>query len=129
MQRLAALGAARQAALVASLETAAIVAYAAGVGVAATNSSGTTTGSAPVVLVMIYLAFAAGAGLIAWGLWTHRALARTPMMMMQVFGLVVAYPMIKGGGAAAAGGVVVAAVSALGLWLALRPSMDADLRG
>ena len=79
------------------------------------------------VAVIIYLLFAAGMGLIARGLWRRSRLARTPMVLAQVFGLVSAWLFWEGDGAAVVAGVVIAVVCVIGIVLTLRPATGADL--
>lgn len=113
----------------AAFEAVVLVIFAIALGIASFNTRGTNTGAAPVAEVTIYLLFAAGMGLIARGLWRRSALARTPMVLAQVFGLVSAWLFIEGSGFAVVAGWLIVAVSVLGIVLAVRPSTGADLRG
>ncbi|HQR79291.1 MAG TPA: hypothetical protein PLT68_03615 [Actinomycetota bacterium] len=118
---------ARQAAVVAGTEAIAIFLFAVGVGIASFNTRGTNTGASPVAEVVVYLLFAAGLGLIARGMWRRSRLARTPMVLAQVFGLLSAWVFWEGNGAAVVVGVVIALVCVLGLVTAMRPATGADL--
>lgn len=111
----------------AAAEAIAIVIFAVAVGIASFNSRGTNTGASPVAEVVVYLLFALCMGLIARGLWRRSRLARTPMVLAQVFGLISAWLFWEGTGAAVAAGAGIAAVSVLGLILTLRPATGADL--
>jgi hypothetical protein len=122
------LSSARQAALVAALEAVALILFAAALGIASFNTRGTNTGASPVAEVIVYLLFAAGMVLIARGLWRHSPLARTPMLLAQVFGLISAWLFIEGTGFAVVAGWIIAAVSVLGIVLTLRPSTGVDLQ-
>jgi energy-coupling factor transporter transmembrane protein EcfT len=118
---------ARQAAVVAGLEAAVLVIFAASLGIASFNTRGTNTGASPLAEVIIYLLFALCMGLIARGLWRRSRLARTPMVLAQVFGLISAWLFLEGDGAAVAAGVAIVVVSVLGIYLTLRPATGADL--
>lgn len=118
---------ARQAAVIAAAEAVAIVVFAIALGIASFNTQGTNTGASPVAEVIIYLLFAAGMGLIARGLWRRSRLARTPMVLAQVFGLVSAWLFWEGDGAAVVAGVVIAVVCVVGIVLTVRPATGADL--
>jgi hypothetical protein len=120
---------ARQAALVAGIEAVALALFAVALGVASFNTRGTNTGASPVAEVVVYLLFALGMGLIARGLWRRSPLARTPMVLAQVFGLISAWLFIEGTGWAVPVGWLVAAVSVLGIVLTVRPATGADLQG
>lgn len=113
----------------AAAEAVALVLFAVALGVASFNTRGTNTGASPLAEVVIYLLFAAGMGLIARGLWRHSPLARTPMVLAQVFGLISAWLFIEGSGLAVVAGWTIAAVSVLGIFLTVRPRTGADLRG
>lgn len=113
--------------MIAAVEAVAIVVFAIALGVASFNTRGTNTGASPVAEVIIYLLFAVGMGLIARGLWRRNRLARTPMVLAQVFGLVSAWLFFEGDGAAVIAGVVIAAVCVIGIVLTLRPATGADL--
>ncbi len=118
---------ARQAAVVAAIEAVAIALFAIALGIASFNTRGTNTGASPVAEVVIYLLFAAGVGLIARGLWRRNRLARTPMVLAQVFGLISAWLFLEGDGVAKVAGVVIAVVCVLGIVLTVRPATGADL--
>jgi hypothetical protein len=119
---------ARQAALVAGFEAAVLVIFAIALGIASFNTRGTNTGASPVAEVVIYLLFAVCMGLIARGLWRRSALARTPMVLAQVFGLISAWLFIEGNGFSVVVGWLIVIVSVAGIVLTLRPSTGADLR-
>jgi hypothetical protein len=119
---------ARQAALVAAAEAVALVLFAVALGIASFDTRGTNTGASPIAEVVVYLLFAVGMGLIARGLWRRSPLARTPMVLAQVFGLISAWLFIEGTGAAVPVGWLIAVVSVLGIVLTLRPATGADLR-
>jgi len=78
--------------------------------------------------VGIWALIAAGLGLVWFGLYRRRRLARTPFLLAQAFALVVAWPLLA---ADAVVDVVLGAVTAVlavaGLVLALRPSVRAAL--
>jgi hypothetical protein len=114
---------------VAAFEAIVLVAFAVALGVASLDTRGTNTGASPVAEVIIYLLFAACIALIARGLWRRSALARTPMVLAQVFGLISAWLFIEGTGFSVVVGWLIVAVSVLGIVLALRPSTGEDLRG
>ncbi len=111
----------------AAVEAVAIAVFAVALAIASFNTRGTNTGASPVAEVVVYLLFAAGMGLIARGLWNRNRLARTPMGLAQVFGLISAWLFWEGDGAAVVAGVVIAAVCVVGLLLTIRPATGADL--
>lgn len=123
------LSSARQAALVAAFEALVLVIFAIALGIASFNTRGTNTGASPVAEVTVYLLFAVCMGLIARGLWRRSALARTPMVLAQVFGLISAWLFIEGTGFAVIAGWLIVVVSVLGIYLTMRPSTGADLQG
>lgn len=106
-----------------------LVIFAASLGIASFNTRGTNTGASPLAEVIIYLLFALCMGLIARGLWRRSRLARTPMVLAQVFGLISAWLFLEGDGAAVAAGVAIVVVSVLGIYLTVRPATGADLLG
>ena len=118
---------ARQAAVVAAIEAVAIVVFTIALGIASFDTRGTNTGASPVAEVVVYLLFAAGMGLIARGLWRRSRLARTPMVLAQVFGLISAWLFWEGDGVAVVAGVVIAVVCVVGIVLTVRPATGADL--
>lgn len=118
---------ARQASVVAGLEAVVIVVFAIALGIASFNTRGTNTGAAPVAEVVVYLLFAAGMGLIARGLWRRNRLARTPMVLAQVFGLISAWLFWEGDGLAVLAGGAIAVVCVVGIVLTVRPATGADL--
>lgn len=113
--------------MIAAIESIAILLFAVGLGIASFDTRGTNTGASPVAEVVVYLLFAAGLGLIARGLWRRSRLARTPMVLAQVFGLVSAWVFWEGDGIAVVAGAVIALVCLLGLVVTLRPATGADL--
>lgn len=119
---------ARQAAVVAASEAVALMLFAVALGIASFNTRGTNTGASPVAEVVIYLLFAVCMALLARGLWRRSRLARTPMVLAQVFGLITAWLFIEGTGWAVPVGWLIAVVSVLGIVLTLRPATGADLR-
>lgn len=112
----------------AGFEAVVLVFFAVALGIASFNTRGTNTGASPVAEVVIYLLFAVCMGLIARGLWRRSALARTPMVLAQVFGLISAWLFIEGNGFSVVVGWLIVAVSVAGIVLTLRPSTGADLR-
>lgn len=113
----------------AGFEAVVLVLFAVALGIASVNTRGTNTGASPVAEVVIYLLFAACLGLIARGLWRRSALARTPMVLAQVFGLISAWLFIQGDGWSVAVGWLMVLVSVAGIVLTLRPSTGEELRG
>lgn len=113
----------------AGFEAVVLVLFALALGIASFNTRGTNTGASPVAEVVIYLLFAAGMGLIARGLWRRSALARTPMVLAQVFGLISAWLFIQGNGLSVVVGWLIVVVSVAGILLTIRPSTGDDLRG
>lgn len=106
-----------------ALEAIALAAYAAAILVASFNSYGATNSSSRIE-ALLYLIFGGLVGLVAYGIYRRRALARTPFLVVQVFGLVVAYPLLRSGSVVpVAVGVVIAAVSVVGFVMALRPAV------
>ncbi len=113
--------------VIAGVEALALAAYAVAIFIASFNSYGATD-SASRIEALLYLVFAALVGLVAWGLIRRRGIARTPFLVVQVFGLVVAYPLLRSGSAVpVVVGVVIAAISVAGLGLALRPGVSQAL--
>ena len=104
-----------------------LVVFAIALGIASFNTRGTNTGASPLAEVVIYLLFALCLALVARGLWRRSRLARTPMVLAQVFGLISAWLFLEGDGLAVAAGVAIVAVSLLGIYLTLRPATGADL--
>lgn len=103
------------------LECLGLLLYTAGIAVSAIRAEATV--SSPVAEVVIYVLFVAGMAAIARGVARRSRWARAPYIVVQMFGLVVAWTLFNGDGAAvAAAGAIVACCSALGLVLALSPS-------
>lgn len=113
----------------AAVQAAAIVIFAAALGIASFNTRGTNTGASPVAEVVIYLLFAVCMALIARGLWRRNSMARTPMVLAQVFGLICAWLFLEGDGMAVVAGVVIAVSCVIGIVLTVRPATGADLKG
>jgi hypothetical protein len=78
--------------------------------------------------VAIWLVIVVGLGLIWWGLYRRRAMARTPFLLAQAFALVVV-PLFVGSDMAAyrIAGVVLAVAAVSGIILGLRPSARREL--
>ena len=93
------------------LQAVGLTAYA--ISIAAFEQGGTTAGVtgtdlAPVVLVALYLAFAAIAFGVSTGLVQCRRRAFTPYLLLQAFGLVVAQPLLAEPGTRVLGVLLVA---------------------
>jgi hypothetical protein len=111
---------------VAVLETAALVAYALGIGISDLQDAGGVA-SAPVEIV-IYLLFAVGIALCARGLWMRKRSARTPFGVVQLFGLIIGWTLTQGDGDLTHRiGYVVLAVSVVGIALVLSPGLGDSL--
>jgi hypothetical protein len=107
---------------VAVLQTAALIAYSLGIGISDLQDSGSLA-AAPVEIV-IYLLFAAGIAICAWGLWRRKRSLRTPFGVVQLFGLVVGWTLTQGDGDLTHRiGYVVLAVSVVGIALVLSPGL------
>jgi hypothetical protein len=120
-------GALVAATLLALVEGAALVAYAAGIGVSAVRSSDPEATS-PAVVVVIYLLFAAGILVCARGLWLRRRAARTPFGVIQLFGLVIGWTLTQGDGDLThVIGYVVLAVAVVGMALVMSPALGREL--
>jgi hypothetical protein len=125
-------GSARDGALVAAtfvalIEGAALVAYAIGIGVSSLRSTDAEATS-PVVVVIIYLLFAAGILVCARGLWTRRRAARTPFGVIQLFGLVIGWTLTQGDGEIThVIGYAVLAMSVVGVALVMSPALGREL--
>lgn len=113
--------------MVAWIQTGLILVFAGMIGFTAQDSRGATADSAPLALIAILLAFAALTALIARGMWRKSAFARTPMLFLQVFGVVVAWPVVQGDGLAPVAGGALILLSVVGLYLTLRPATGADM--
>ncbi len=76
----------------------------------------------------IWVLIAVGLGLVWFGLYRRRRLARTPFLLAQAFALVVAWPLLAADPAVdVALGAASAALAVVGVVLALRPSVPAAL--
>jgi len=83
---------------IAVLQAAGLAAYAVALGISGIGAP--DTGAAPLVELVVYLAFAAGLVAIARGLWGRRRAARTPFGVAQVFALIIGWTLVQGDGAA-----------------------------
>jgi hypothetical protein len=83
--------------VIALIEAAGLAAYAVAIGVSGIGAP--DTGAAPLVELLVYLAFAAGLVAIARGLWSRRRAARTPFGIAQVFALIIGWTLVQGAGA------------------------------
>ena len=120
-------GALVAAGLVALIEGAAVLAYAIGIGVSSLRSTDAEATS-PVVVVIIYLLFAAGILACARGLWTRRRAARTPFGVIQLFGLVIGWTLTQGDGEVThVIGYAVLVVSVVGIALVMSPALGREL--
>ena len=105
---------------VAALEALAVLAYAAGIALSGLQNPDSV--AAPAVEVIIYLLFAIGIGLVVKGLWQRRRWARTPFLVVQLFGLVTGWTLLQGDGDGThLLGWAVMAVAVVGLVCALAP--------
>jgi len=124
-------GAARPAGLllcaaVAALEALAVLAYT--IGILVSGAQNPSSIAAPFVEVVIYLLFVLGIVLVARGLWQRRRWARTPFIVVQLFGLVIAYTLLSGDGDGIhVLGVVVGLISVAGIVAVFMPSTSAAL--
>ena len=113
--------------LLALIEGVALVAYAIGIGVSSLRSTDAEATS-PVVVVIIYLIFAAGILVCARGLWTRRRAARTPFGVIQLFGLVIGWTLTQGDGEIThLIGYAVLVVSVVGIALVMSPALGRGL--
>jgi hypothetical protein len=112
----------RIAALIGAAQGIALATYA--LALVSFEARSTTTGIkgsdlAPGVLVALYLVFALLVFGVTYWFATGRAAARTPFLLIQAFGLVVAQPLFSGDGSKpVAAGIVIASLVALGCALA-----------
>jgi len=121
-------GALVAATLLALVEGVALVAYAVGIGVSSLRSTDAEATS-PVVVVVIYLLFAAGILVCARGLWARRRAARTPFGVVQLFGLVIGWTLTQGDGEVThAIGYAVLVLSVVGIALVMSPALGRELR-
>lgn len=98
------------------IEALALVLY--GISIVVYEQGGDTTGIsgsgadlAPVVLIGLFLVFAALVLLVTWLLSKGRRAARTPFLMVQAFAIVVAQPLIAEPSTRVLGGLVLLAVA------------------
>lgn len=111
---------------VASVEAAALLVYAALIGLVALG--GSTEGSAPPVEVAIFGLLAVGIGLVAKGLWARRHLAFGPFVLTQLFGLVVGGTLVAGGSTLTRVlGIAVLLLALLGLAQAMSATLREEL--
>jgi hypothetical protein len=105
---------------IAAVEGLAVLAYAAGI--ALSGFANPESVAAPAVEVLIYVLFAIGIGLVVKGLVQNRRWARTPFVVVQLFGLVTGWTLLQGDGDGThLLGWAVLVVSAVGLGCALAP--------
>ena len=81
---------------IAAVEALAVLAYAAGI--ALSGFANPDSVAAPAVEVVIYLIFAVGIGLVVKGLLQNKRWARTPFVVVQLFGLVTGWTLVQGDG-------------------------------
>lgn len=111
---------------IAALEAVAVLAYT--IGILVSGAQNPTSVAAPFVEVVIYLLFVLGIVLVARGLWQRRRWARTPFVVVQLFGLVIAYTLFAGDGDAThAIGWAVGLVSAVGMVCVFLPQTSSAL--
>jgi hypothetical protein len=100
-------------------EVVGLVGYGIAIGWVAQGNGGGKVSAAP-VLVALYLIFAALVALVGRGIMSHRHWARTPYLLVQVFGIIVAYTLARGTGLAPhMFAVVVGVVAVAGLGVGL----------
>ncbi len=110
------------------VEALGVVANAVAIVLAARNTRGSSV-TALVPEVIVYLIIAVLLALLAWGLHKRRAAARTPFLLAQVFVLIIGYTVVVGDGAATkVVGALILVLGAVGLGVALMPSLAAELR-
>lgn len=109
----------RLAVLVGGVEILALLGYTAAIGVSAANNPDTP--SSPVAEVLIYLGFVAGMVAVVRGLARQQQWARTPFVVIQMFGLIIAWTLFSGDGPwVKVAGVAVALASVAGMLAILR---------
>jgi hypothetical protein len=105
---------------IASIEALGIAGYGISIGLAGLANPGSV--AAPLVQVVLYLLFALGIAATAWALWHRRRVARTPFVVVQLFGLVVGYTLMQGDGDAIHRlGLAVLLMGVVGIALAMSP--------
>lgn len=105
---------------IAAVEALAVLAYAAGIALSGVANPDSV--AAPAVEVVIYVVFAIGIGLVVKGLVQLRRWARTPFIVVQLFGLVTGWTALQGDGDGThLIGWAVLAVSVIGIGCALAP--------
>ena len=120
-------GALVAATVLALVEGVALVAYAVGIALASFRSTDAEATS-PVVVVIVYLLFAAGILVCARGLWSRRRAARTPFGVIQLFGLVIGWTLTQGDGEVThLIGYAVLAASVVGVALVMSPALGREL--
>ena len=120
-------GAVAAATLLALVEAAALVAFAIGIAISSVTSSDAQATS-PVVVVVVYLLFAAGIVGCARALWLRRRAARTPFGVIQLFGLVIGWTLTQGGGDLThVAGYAVLVVAVVGVALVMSPALGREL--
>jgi hypothetical protein len=111
---------------IAVLETAALVAYSVGIGVADLQNAGNL--AAGPVEIVIYLLFAVGVAVCGLGLWRRRRTARTPFGVVQLFGVIIGWTLTQGDGDLTHRiGYVVLAVAVVGIALVISPGLGEAL--
>jgi hypothetical protein len=111
---------------IAVLETAALVAYALGIGVSDLQNAGNL--AAGPVEIVIYLLFAVGVAACGLGLRRRRRTARTPFGVVQLFGVIIGWTLTQGDGDLTHRiGYVVLAVAVVGIALVISPGLGEAL--
>jgi hypothetical protein len=111
---------------IAVLETAALVAYALGIGISDLQNAGNL--AAGPVEIVIYLLFSVGVAACGLGLWRRRRSARTPFGVVQLFGVIIGWTLTQGDGDLTHRiGYVVLAVAVVGIALVISPGLGEAL--
>ena len=88
-------------------------------------SGGTDSGARAATEGATVLALAACCGLLAWGFWRERSLARTPSLLWNALAVIVGFTVATNGGPAIGVAVIVAAVATFVATLRV-PTYDLD---
>lgn len=105
--------------IVGLIESATLVIFAIAIMVNAQRDH-STVGS-PIVQSIIYVIFAAGIGLVTYGLSGARAWARTPFIVVQLFAFIIAYTLAVGSSIEAkSSAAVIAVLAMIGVYAAWR---------
>lgn len=105
--------------IVGAIEAISLVIFAASIVINA-NKDHSTVGS-PTVQAIIYILFAAGIALVSIGQLRGKSWSRTPYILFQLFGFIVAYTLASGTGAQAKEvGAAIAVLSMTGVYSAWR---------